>query len=358
LQLALNTTKHVRPTNRPANTPARSLVHELARGLPAGSRLVIAAENQSVELTCDASEALVEPAGAVTPSRGPPGAAQDKQRPASAEFLVVDSNRREPLLVAYDGEPAGASTPPSQDTAGHQQQLQQQQQTRLRDEEPADYLVSLVFWYKDDNPAPIYTLDARQPMTAPAAAAAERLLLDGVAGWTRVAETNRRLLAAARHYHGGKRTTAATQAGRQIRDGLKIKTDNWPVIKLQLAGVGPAQAGDYKCRVDFRRARTIRRTSRLFVEGRRRRPRRAERMGPAAGKQRASPQRRGACTMRNTNRTSNQLLPPTQHPINRPPRTHTSAFETPRAERVQRRPPAACGRRPAGSGRAGPRQAG
>ena len=107
----------------------------------------------------------------------------------------------------------------------------------------ADRLVSLIFWYKDENPAPVYTLDARRPLVAEQVAAAAPTS-DAL---------NLRLLAAARHYSAGAH--------------LSVRLDSWPLLKLRISRVSKAHAGEYKCRVDFRRARTIRRSTKLLVEG-------------------------------------------------------------------------------------------
>lgn len=278
----------------------------MGRGLPTGSRVVIAGENQSAELVCDTSDALNPMLQRLATRRAL--ANSDKvavPEAAVRQLLVADPNG---TLVALDSLGSGSGSSQigpdlsiiltgdegqrqqqslQQDSllvaGNHQHHQHQQQQQRLKDEEPADYLVSLVFWYKDDNPAPIYTLDARQSMAAldPSQTGAglawgRQQQLGGSQAARQVAQMNGRLLAAAKHYHGKQAqsmtpktsTTATMMAGQnQIRDRPRIKTDEWPVIKLQLSRVGPVQAGDYKCRVDFRRARTIRRTVRLFVEG-------------------------------------------------------------------------------------------
>lgn len=83
--------------------------------------------------------------------------------------------------------------------------------------------VALIFWYKDDNPVPIYTLDARADKMKHYAASA-RYRLDPVAGLS--------------------------------------------LARLRVANAETRDSGRYKCRVDFQHAPTISRQQvRLLVEG-------------------------------------------------------------------------------------------
>lgn len=194
----------------------------------------------------------------------------------------------------------------------------------------ADKLVSLVFWYKDSNPAPIYTLDARHAPLDPTAlfssassassrdtSAAQSPHQSGRARTTqsgaaseRVREIgllNLRLLQRAKHYRsqsqqltsspvgggGGAQVSvvsgseleaapravglssgAASEQTQQQQPALAtMATSNqiqraWPLVLLTLRNVGVARsAGAYKCRVDFRRARTLTRQVRVLVQG-------------------------------------------------------------------------------------------
>lgn len=175
----------------------------------------------------------------------------------------------------------------------------QDESASLHQDDLNGHLISLVFWYKDDNPAPIYTLDARHAVVPGALEPVPSLANDKPAASDRdhsknlqqrqshlnhnhkqqheiikshngsataqpngttttyhlanqVGQLNTRLLVAAKHY----------AAARTL--GLVI---DWPLIKLRLESVEARHSGDYKCRVDFRRARTIRQTVRLLVQG-------------------------------------------------------------------------------------------
>lgn len=93
--------------------------------------------------------------------------------------------------------------------------------------------ISLVFWYKDQNPSPIYTLDARH--------------------FDRSAQ-NKHPLAHAKHY----------------QSDTKYKLDlasQFPLIKLLILSGSAEDSGDYKCRVDLRQSATINRVIRLLVQG-------------------------------------------------------------------------------------------
>ena len=172
-----------------------------------------------------------------------------------------------------------------------------ERQTR-RGDNLGDHLISLVFWYKDDNPVPIYTLDARQASLLPAAAAAAESLVapttppppsafaspqanGSTAAASRlesqIVALNRRLLGQAKHYAAASSADAPTVrldwtedeawAGGESRSKSREQQQQPLVIRLRLSKLRANQSGDYKCRVDFRRARTIRQTTRLFVQG-------------------------------------------------------------------------------------------
>jgi len=156
------------------------------------------------------------------------------------------------------------------------------------EENLVDHLISLVFWYKDNNPAPIYTLDARQALVTASQTAPNRSAGSLEA---QIFELNRRLIGQAKHYEGtsagsgagpvgageewarrARRTSVRVVlgggdwAGERGREASNGETPSFS-IGLRLDGLQASDSGDYKCRVDFRRARTIRQTVRLFVEG-------------------------------------------------------------------------------------------
>lgn len=176
----------------------------------------------------------------------------------------------------------------------------------------ADKLVSLVFWYKDSNPAPIYTLDARHtpldsatllssPSSSTSAAKfASRLSSAPMERVREIGLLNFRLLQKAKHY----RSVAAPKSMAQVsvlpgselfhteeqnsaNNSSKVPSkrhpktqapatttmaqqleQTWPIVQLTLNDVtARLSSAAYKCRVDFRRARTLTRQVRLLVQG-------------------------------------------------------------------------------------------
>lgn len=164
-------------------------------------------------------------------------------------------------------------------------------------------LVSLIFWFKDDNPAPIYTLDARQvalpdklsdlelASKTPSFSAtdqhsgqrrpsnsnstsAKRDDTSGGAGHhlqhpaSRLSHqqlinlANKRLMANSRHYPG-------KLAGEQLTSRLLLDTsaDLFPLVRLRIDKAQASDTARYKCRVDFRRSRTVSQVVRLLVKG-------------------------------------------------------------------------------------------
>lgn len=160
-------------------------------------------------------------------------------------------------------------------------------------------LVSLVFWFKGDNPAPIYTLDARQVALN---LSEEEENIDGEANKTYwpiesgsskqqtaklvpskstqvnsnkfratrpinesgqqqllITSANKRLLAAAKHYPG-------KLASERLQ--LDASWSQFPLVRLQIESATASDTADYKCRVDFRRSRTISQLVSLLVKGR------------------------------------------------------------------------------------------
>lgn len=126
--------------------------------------------------------------------------------------------------------------------------------------------VSLVFWYKDDNPSPIYTLDARnRPAPLPPAAnpirrlsAAPAPAADGSQKWSKGEKRQNfaresslaELVASSRHYSA---------------DATKFALDD--ALRLLVKRANASDAGTYKCRVDFRQGPTQSRLVRLAVKG-------------------------------------------------------------------------------------------
>lgn len=88
--------------------------------------------------------------------------------------------------------------------------------------------VSLVLWYRDDLATPIYTVDARQSIS----------------------------LDRAQHF-----------LHTDIFDQRVQLNLTYPLSFLIIKQIKPSDGGDYRCRVDFRRARTINRVLKLTVIG-------------------------------------------------------------------------------------------
>lgn len=101
-------------------------------------------------------------------------------------------------------------------------------------------LISLLFWYKDLDPRPIYTLDARQLV-------ADKTLLGDFS-----ALLNSK----------GLKTYSADP--RLKLEPVKSKPRQ---VSLVIEQVQAKDSGLYKCRVDFRRTRTMTRMMQLLVPG-------------------------------------------------------------------------------------------
>lgn len=120
-------------------------------------------------------------------------------------------------------------------------------------------LVSLVFWYKDDNPSPIYTLDARRHQVPAASDSISRDSLppplDGESkGHNSSSLLVAGLLARARHY-------SADESRYKLADSSSGE------LKLLIANTSATDSGKYKCRVDFRRWPTQSQLMELSVRG-------------------------------------------------------------------------------------------
>lgn len=88
--------------------------------------------------------------------------------------------------------------------------------------------VSLILWYRDDIASPIYTVDARQVPT----------------------------LETAQHF-----------LHTDIFQNRATFNLSYPLSFLRIKPVNSSDSGEYRCRVDFRRARTINRILKLSVIG-------------------------------------------------------------------------------------------
>lgn len=88
--------------------------------------------------------------------------------------------------------------------------------------------VSLILWYRDDIASPIYTVDARHSTS----------------------------LESAQHF-----------LHTDIFDKRATFNLSYPLSFLRIKPVSSNDGGDYRCRVDFRRARTVNRILKLTVIG-------------------------------------------------------------------------------------------
>lgn len=120
-------------------------------------------------------------------------------------------------------------------------------------------LVSLIFWYKDDNPVPIYTLDARQAHQA--APDVDKRPNDLISQPLAASSKNERLLSTARHH-----PASSANPGDEQRLSLDTKS-NFPILTLRIERSQASDSGRYRCRVDFRRSPTINQQIALLVQG-------------------------------------------------------------------------------------------
>lgn len=164
-----------------------------------------------------------------------------------------------------------------------------------------DDLFSLLFWFRGDDPVPIYTLDARQvllpdkladlevaggPSLSPApegrlkgARRPPRSAVNATGPQRRrrrprhrtesgsdqsklIRMANERLISQATHYPGS--LGGAQLASRLVLDS---SPDQFPLVRLRIEPVQAADTATYKCRVDFRRSRTVSQVVRLLVKG-------------------------------------------------------------------------------------------
>lgn len=251
---------------------------------------VVARAGQPVELVCrlpSSSDNANGPLAAfdTSPISGPPTSDNDRDKSVQV-FMLAPFNQSQlapPIRLLDQSSSLSADNGPSFWPASFNFAPSDQPGGHLNDR-----LISLIFWYKDDNPAPIYTLDARQaiapasgvPKTSMAAARKRhRQQHNATSGrheddnnnnnnssgddkMDQIDELNRRLLAGAKHYDG-TRTSTSTWAHL----GKLELTVDWPLVRLRLAEVRAHHSGHYKCRVDFRWARTLRASRRLLVQG-------------------------------------------------------------------------------------------
>lgn len=118
-------------------------------------------------------------------------------------------------------------------------------------------IVSLIFWYKDDNPVPMYTLDARHASIMASEIDKRPASLIGptaLAGnWK-----NERLLSSARHH------VAPSMASSRLSFDTKSA---FPILKLRIERTQASDSGRYRCRIDFKRSPTINQQIGLLVRG-------------------------------------------------------------------------------------------
>lgn len=208
--------------------------------------------------------------------------------------LTTGSQIDDPQMSNYDDDDRHASSSSSVSAASDEFALTDQDQSDHHFHLDENDLVSLVFWYKDDNPTPIYTLDARQvaPTQVPYTTSysqppvttntngklakqqakwlngstnhpmhsSQQLQLPSVGGHERLIQNNRKLLEEAKHYPSNSRSNLNSRLRLDI-------SSQFPIIKLLIRNTNGQDSGQYKCRVDFRRSRTMSQFVGLLVEG-------------------------------------------------------------------------------------------
>lgn len=121
-------------------------------------------------------------------------------------------------------------------------------------------LIEVIFWFKDEHPEPVYTLDARAAAAAPTDDAREGDLDEPhVTNRTVIGERVRLALAAAVHY-------PAKSPGDSAAFKLDLASE-FPVIKLLVARAQLGAQGKYRCRIDYRRRPTWTQSVELQLEG-------------------------------------------------------------------------------------------
>lgn len=302
-----------------------------ARSIP----VVVAQAKDRVELRCDILGAAMGSAATAADSLA-----------AHANFLPADHRAPEqalaqpqPVVIGAGGHGADTMDPPAnKEIHPHRHLLigsaiepsdggeQVDSDSLAAANATGDMLVSLVFWYKDANPAPIYILDARRTSLdqMDSILASERAAMAATTGSAAgpgrgdapgarqinarakkpaqsesvdrlrdIGVLNLRLLESAKHYRpkeaaasaNPSKLSVAVERGGSAADDNGVSPDRadtvngtannrtttianfWPVIKLLISDASERQSGEYKCRVDFRRARTLSRQVRLLVQG-------------------------------------------------------------------------------------------
>lgn len=255
----------------------------LARTAQTGSKIFVADAGESVELPCQAFPSLETPSSDLEQTNYVSANANAGARRAARSNRRQQRRRQTREATSVGGHLASrferrADLPLFASADLHSGDEEEGSESRRKsDDNLGDHLISLVFWYKDDNPAPIYTLDARQALVlSPDFGLAQQKYGGGESFHTsppanrslasQIATLNRRLIAEARHYYGSPQMSAGKRMSVHLESGGG-PSEGPLVIRLRLSDLEASQSGDYKCRVDFRRARTIRQTVRLFVQG-------------------------------------------------------------------------------------------
>lgn len=113
-----------------------------------------------------------------------------------------------------------------------------------------DYLndqITLILWFKDQDPTPIYTIDARQVSLGQenSVRPSQKTAL----------ERSQLLLSGAKHYPARSRYKSSADLSE------------FPLVRLKFKQAEAADSGRYKCRVDFKRSPTVNEMIELLVKG-------------------------------------------------------------------------------------------
>lgn len=105
---------------------------------------------------------------------------------------------------------------------------------------PDDQVLLLLF-YRNETEQPLFTLDARDSV---------------------------RLTDAPAYYGQNPANQSEPLPNSRSSIGRRVQFEfGWPIAHLHIASVRPEDAGVYRCRVDFRRSRTVNRLTELLVIG-------------------------------------------------------------------------------------------
>lgn len=149
--------------------------------------------------------------------------------------------------------------------------------------------IKLIFWYKDDQPEPIYTIDARTVPTnnnnnneanrrkqSTSSVENESLLYSSSSssrGSTTTTTTADKqsgqiplTLMRARHFIGSGRVSPDNSSSGNSGN-LYFNITQYPMAYLTINPVNRSDAGHYRCRIDYKLARTINQNLKLNVIG-------------------------------------------------------------------------------------------